>query len=140
MTTRVLGVRAAALLQMQATGIEPLSDDVQWMGVLRSLSALQMYQRATRGPIDGEAVVRFLLFDASFPRSVQSCLDEVRTVLVALPTPHDVLAVLDEAEAVLAEARPIASDGHELDDAMDRVQDAMTRLDGAIHDRFVAQA
>jgi hypothetical protein len=48
--------------------------------------------------------------------------------------------VLDEAEAVLAEARPIASDGHELDDAMDRVQNAMTRLDGAIHDRFVAQA
>jgi uncharacterized alpha-E superfamily protein len=140
MTTRVLGVRAAALLQMQATGIEPLSDEVQWMGVLRSLSALQMYQRATRGPIDGEAVVRFLLFDASFPRSVQSCLDEARTVLVALPTPHDVLAVLDEAEAVLGEARPIASDGHELDDAMDRVQNAMTRLDGAIHDRFVAQA
>ena len=55
-------------------------------------------------------------------------------------TPHDVLAVLDEAEAVLAEAQPIASDGHELDDAMDRVQAAMTRLDGAIHDRFVAQA
>jgi uncharacterized alpha-E superfamily protein len=140
MTTRVLGVRAAALLQMQAAGIEPLSDEVQWMGVLRSLSALQMYQRATRGPIDGEAVVRFLLFDASFPRSVQSCLDEVRAVLVALPTPHDVLAVLDEAEAVLADARPIASDGHELDDAMDRVQFALMRLDGAIHVRYVARA
>ena len=140
MTTRVLGVRAAALLQMQATGIDPLSDDVQWMGVLRSLSALQMYQRATRGPIDGEAVVRFLLFDASFPRSVQGCLDEMRTVLVALPTPHDVLAVLDEAEEELAEARPIASDGHELDDAMDRVQVAMTRLDEAIHARYAAHA
>ena len=140
MTTRVLGVRAAALLQMQATGIEPLSDDVQWIGVLRSLSALQMYQRATRGPIDGEAVVRFLLFDASFPRSVQSCLDEVRTVLVALPTPHDVLAVLDEAEEVLAAARPIASDGHELDDAMDRVQAAMTRVDEAIHQRYASRA
>ena len=140
MTTRVLGVRAAALLQMQATGIDPLSDDVQWIGVLRSLSALQMYQRATRGPIDGEAVVRFLLFDASFPRSVQGCLDEVRTLLVALPTPHDVLAVLDEAEEVLAAARPIASDGHELDDAMDRVQAAMTRVDEAIHARYAARA
>ncbi len=140
MTTRVLGVRAAALLQMQATGIEPLSDDVQWMGVLRSLSALQMYQRATRGPIDGEAVVRFLLFDGSFPRSVQSCIDELRTVLVALPTPHEVLAVLDEAEDVLAAARPIASDGHELDDAMDRVQAAMTRVDEAIHQRYAARA
>jgi uncharacterized alpha-E superfamily protein len=140
MTTRVLGVRAAALLQIQAAGIDGLSEDVQWMGVLRSLSALQMYQRATRGAIDGEAVVRFLLFDASFPRSVQSCLDEVRSVLVSLPTPQDVLAVLDEAEAVLAEARPIASDGHELDDAMERVQAAMGRLDAAIHTRYVAHA
>jgi uncharacterized alpha-E superfamily protein len=140
MTTRVLGVRAAALLQMQAAGIDALSDEVQWMGVLRSLSALQMYQRATRGPMDGEAVVRFLLFDASFPRSVQSCLEEARAVLVSLPAPHDVLAVLDDAEAVLAEARPIASDGHELDDAMERVQSATARLDAAIHARYVAQA
>jgi uncharacterized alpha-E superfamily protein len=139
MTTRVLGVRAAALLQMQAAGIDALSDEVQWMGVLRSLSALQMFQRATRGPMDGEAVVRFLLFDASFPRSVQSCLDEVRAVLVSLPAPHDVLAVLDDAEAVLAEARPIASDGHELDDAMERVQSATARLDDAIHARYGAQ-
>jgi uncharacterized alpha-E superfamily protein len=140
MTTRVLGVRAAGLLQVQAAGIEPLSDEVQWMGVLRSLSALQMYQRATRGPVEGEPVVRFLLFDASFPRSVQSCLDEVRSVLVSLPTPHDVLAVLDDAAAVVAEARPIASDGHALDDAMDRVQLAMVRLDQAIHARYAAQA
>jgi len=139
MTTRVLGVRAAALLQVQAAGIDALSDEVQWMGVLRSLSALQMFQRATRGPMDGEAVVRFLLFDASFPRSVQSCLDEVRAVLVSLPAPHDVLAVLDDAEAVLAEARPIASDGHELDDAMERVQSATARLDDAIHARYGAQ-
>ena len=137
MTTRVLGVRAAALLQLDASGIEPLSDEVQWMGVLRSLSALQMYQRATRGPIEGEAVVRFLLFDASFPRSVQSCLDEIRSILLALPTPNDVLEVLDEAEMVVAEAHPIASDGHELDDAMERVQLAMVRLDAAIHARFV---
>jgi len=140
MTTRVLGVRAAALLQLQQSGVEPLSDEVQWMGVLRSLSALQMYQRATRGPIDGEAVVRFLLYYATFPRSVQSCLDEIRAVLVSLPTPHDVLTALDHAEQVLAEAHPLASDGHELDDAMDRVQLAIAELDRAIIARFCATA
>jgi uncharacterized alpha-E superfamily protein len=138
MTTRVLGVRAAALLQLEDSGIEPLSDEVQWMGVLRSLSALQMYQRATKGPIDGEAVVRFLLFYASFPRSVQSCLDEIRSVVVALPTPQEVLAVLDATEAVLGDARPIASDGHALDDAMERVQSAIDELDRTIHARYAA--
>ena len=48
MTTRVLGVRAAALIGGDADDFA----EVQWMGVLRSLSALQMYQRATRSPID----------------------------------------------------------------------------------------
>jgi uncharacterized alpha-E superfamily protein len=140
MTTRVLGVRAAALLQLESAGVEPVSDEVQWMGVLRSLSALQMYQRATRGPIDGEAVVRFLLFYASFPRSVQSCLDEIRSIVLTLPSPQDVLATLDDAEAVLAAAKPIASDGHALDDAMDQVQSAITRLDQAIDARWVSAA
>jgi uncharacterized alpha-E superfamily protein len=140
MTTRVLGVRAAALLQLEAAGVEPVSDEVQWMGVLRSLSALQMYQRATRGPIAGEAVVRFLLFYASFPRSVQSCLDEIRSIVLTLPSPQDVLAALDDAEAVLVAAQPIASDGHALDDAMDHVQLAITRLDSAIDARWVSAA
>jgi uncharacterized alpha-E superfamily protein len=137
MTTRVIGVRAASLLQLPADGRVPLSDEVQWMGVLRSLSALQMYQRATRGPIDGEAVVRYLLFYAAFPRSVQCCLDEIRSIVLTLPGPQDVLAALDEAERVLTAARPAASDGHELDDAMDRVQIAIAGLDGAIHARWV---
>jgi uncharacterized alpha-E superfamily protein len=136
MTTRVLGVRAAALLQLQAAGVEPLSDEVQWMGVLRSVSALQMYQRATKAPITGEAVVRYLLFYASFPRSVQSCLDEVRSALVALPSPQDVLAVLDETQEALDAAQPLASDGHALDDAMDLLQLAIADLDHAVHARF----
>jgi uncharacterized alpha-E superfamily protein len=136
MTTRVLGVRAAELLQMQSSGAELLSDEVQWMGVLRSLSALQMFQRATRGPIEGEAVVRFLLYYATFPRSVQSCLDEIRSVLLTLPKPSEAVDALDRAEKVLAEARPIASDGHELDDAMDRVQLAIADLDRAIAGQY----
>lgn len=140
MTTRVLGVRAAALLQLDAAGYDPLSDEVQWMGVLRSLSALQMYQRATKAPIEGEAVVRFLLFDASFPRSVQFCLDEIRSIVVTLPAPKDVLAALDRAEAVASDAHPIASDGHALDDAMDLVQLAIVELDRAIHARWVSTA
>jgi len=78
MTTRVLGVRAAALLSQSPGEIDAFAE-VQWMGVLRSLAALQMYQRATRGPIDGPAVVRFLLFDHRFPRSVAGCLAEMRS-------------------------------------------------------------
>ncbi|MEO1059314.1 MAG: alpha-E domain-containing protein, partial [Actinomycetota bacterium] len=84
MTTRILGVRAANLLALPP-GVSDEFGEVQWMGVLRSLSALQMYQRATRGPIDGPAVVRFLLFDDRFPRSVAGCLSEIRSSVLRLP-------------------------------------------------------
>ncbi len=77
MTTRVLGVRAAAVLSAAPGSDEELRfryDDLQWMGVLRSLTALQMYQRAVRGPIDGPNVVRFLLEHDRFPRAVRALL------------------------------------------------------------------
>jgi uncharacterized alpha-E superfamily protein len=138
MTTRVLGVAAAGILQLEAADRESLvHDEIRWMNVLRSVSALQMYQRAVRGPIDGTAVVRFLLSYAAFPRSVQGCFDEVRTVLLGLPSPQDVLAQLDRTEAILAAAYPTAA-AAPLDAAMDRVQLAIVALDRAVHDRYVA--
>jgi len=138
MTTRVLGVAAAGILELERVDRESLvADEIRWMNVLRSVSALQMYQRAVRGPIDGILVVRFLLSHAPFPRSVQGCFDEIRTVLLGLPSPQDVLAQLDETEAVLAAADPTAA-AAPLDAAMDRVQIAIAALDRAVHARYVA--
>jgi uncharacterized alpha-E superfamily protein len=140
MTTRVLGVAAAGILQLEdADGESRGNDEIRWMNVLRSVSALQMYQRAVRGPIDGIAVVQFLLSYSAFPRSVQGCFDEIRSVLLGLPAPQDVLAQLDAAEAVLAAVDAPAA-GAQLDAAMDRVQIAIGGLGRAIHDRYVASA
>lgn len=146
MTTRVLGVRAAGLLAARAdaqaegpsaSGHVALGDDVEWMAVLRSLSALQMYHRAVRGPIEAEAVVRFLLFHAPFPRSVAGCFDEIRSVLTALPSSRSPLEALDEAHDVLTECDPVVADGRDLDRAMEACQTAITALDQAIHERYV---
>lgn len=149
MTTRVVGVRAAALLaaeQQQARAREtdePLADihdDVQWMGLLRSVSALQMYQRATRGPIDGGAAVRFLLLDPSFPRSVASCAQRIREALARLPRARRTLPAVDELDAVIASSATGADDGAALDAAMDDVQLALAAVGEAVHDAFVATA
>ena len=139
MTTRVLGVAAATFLELrQSDGEDAGHDQVRWMSVLRSLSALQMYQRATRGPIDGERVVRFLLYYSAFPRSVAGCLDEIRTVVNRLPPGKDVVAALDAAEAVLGDCEPDTNDGALLDGAMERVQVAIADLDRTIQHRYVA--
>lgn len=133
MTTRVLGVRAAALLDLPDDEHGP----VLWMGVLRSLSAMQMYQRTVRGPIEGRAAVRFALLDAHFPRSVAFCLDRVRKSLKYLPGSAEALVALDAASNVMtrltgasANGTGLALDGLALDAAMDEIQVSL----GTVHD------
>lgn len=136
MTTRVLGVRAATLLSLPLGAADEFAE-VQWMGVLRSLSALQMYQRATRGPIDGPAVVRFLLFDHRFPRSVAGCLAEMRTSILRLPEYSTVLGAVEAADRQLRRSRPAADDGVVLDAAMEGVQQALSHLNRVMHEQYV---
>ncbi|MEO6570484.1 MAG: alpha-E domain-containing protein [Ilumatobacteraceae bacterium] len=138
MTTRVLGVAAAGLLQQEASDRdELLTDQVRWMSVLRSLSALQMYQRAVRGPIDGMLVVRFLMSYEAFPRSVQGCFAEIRSVLDTLPAAPTVIDALGEAESVLARSNPDVTEGAGLDRSMELVQTAIADLAAAIHDTYI---
>jgi uncharacterized alpha-E superfamily protein len=143
MTTRVLGVRASALLEAAASGTisgrrAALNDhsEVQWMGVLRSLSALQMYQRATRSAIDANAVVRFLLHDTAFPRSAQYCVERVRSGLAKLPGSSETQAAADAALGVVQRVDPDASDGFSLDAEMDRLQIALAGLHNAISQTY----
>lgn len=137
MTTRVVGVRAASLMATAGGGGRPEYDEVQWMSVLRSLSALQMFQRSTRGSISGVAVVRFLLYDRKFPRSVAAALDEIELSLERLRRSDTVAERVAEARSVLRSTSPSATDGSNLDLAMERVQIALTTIDVAITNRFL---
>lgn len=136
MTTRVVGVRAATLLSLRPGEADEFAE-VRWMSVLRSLSALQMYQRASHGPIDGPDVVRFLLFDHRFPRSVAGCLTEMRQSVLRLPTNDDVMRGVERVDRALNSCRPSADDGVALDAAMDGVQLALGDLHSAIANRYL---
>ena len=74
MTTRVLDVQAGSLVG-QSDGASPYAD-LMWMGVLRSLSAHQMFRRIVGPMVSGPVALRFLLRDPQFPRSVERCLIE----------------------------------------------------------------
>jgi uncharacterized alpha-E superfamily protein len=144
MTTRVVGVRAAALLAEgwaqipdDAATVAEVHDDVQWMGLLRSVSALQMYQRVTRGPIDGGRAVRFLLLEPQFPRSVASCAIRIREALSRLPRGEQTLPSVDGLDAVLAGLSARADDGASLDAAMDEVPGALAAISDAVDGAFV---
>jgi len=94
MTTRIIDVRSANLLgdsvksvdggEAATAALTPF-ENIQWMGVLRSLSAYQVYRQTVRGPVSHADVLRFLLTDKHFPRAISFCLAEIDARLRRLP-------------------------------------------------------
>jgi uncharacterized alpha-E superfamily protein len=54
------------------------------MSTLNALSAYQMYRQHVGVHVEGPAVVRFLLADPHFPRTVRHCLGEIENCLCDL--------------------------------------------------------
>lgn len=96
--TRVLDVRAGQLLGPA----EPARyDEVQWIGVLRSLSALHMYHRSSGVPVAAIPAMRFLILEPTFPRSVAYCLTSITQTVAELPMAERLLAGCEDALEIL---------------------------------------
>ena len=108
------------------------------MGVLRSVSALQMYQRAVRGPIEAERVLRFLMLHEPFPRSVRSCVSDLRNEIGHLSARAELIALLDALDSALSLCDPDVMDGAAIDAAMDTLQLALGDLHRGIIDEFAS--
>ena len=138
MVTRVLDVRAGWLLGERPERAE-LYDDLQWSSVLRSLSALQMFnRRAAPGSASGPGaveVLRFILGETTFPRSVAYCLEGVQSSARLLPLSESVIGACHAALTELSSSDPNALlDAGELHCKADRLQIAI----GSFNDRIAA--
>jgi uncharacterized alpha-E superfamily protein len=132
MVTRVLDVQAGLLLGDRPERAE-LYDDVQWSSVLRSLSALQMYNRRSAMGDGAVEVIRFILGELSFPRSVAYCLAGVESSARGLPFSESVLGACRAALVELSSSDPKSLlDADELHGKADRLQIAI----GLISDRI----
>ncbi len=137
MTTRVLDVQAGILVG-QRDGATPYAD-LTWMGVLRSLSAHQMFRRTAGSTVSGPTALRFLLRDPQFPRSVERCLIEISRALLELCRHHDPMAACAEVQQLLErpELDSLGVDGPSpaaLHAYADRLQQGL----GGLHDLLVA--
>ncbi|MDQ1493367.1 MAG: hypothetical protein QOJ23_5881 [Actinomycetota bacterium] len=132
MTTRVLDIQAGVLAG-QRDGANPYVD-VTWTGVLRSLSAYQMFLRTAGSTVTGPAALRFLLRDQQFPRSVERCLIVISYALLELCRHDDPMAGCAEVQRLLAEAELDGLGPTGLHDYADRLQQGL----GALHDQLVA--
>ena len=83
MTSRMIDVAAATML----TGREEIRHYAStiWRGVLRAMTAYQMYRQHVRRRILGEDVVAFLLLNHDFPRSVTHCVMQLDYAAAHLP-------------------------------------------------------
>ncbi len=78
-TSRILDVKYFMLLPQVELVNAPI-DYVQWISVLRSASAFEMY-RQTHHTITPKGVADFLIFDEHFPRSIHHCVAQAQQCL-----------------------------------------------------------
>jgi len=127
MTARVIDVRASNLLPSLSEELKPF-DDIQWKSVLDSLAGYQMYRRHVHVRIRGRAVLRFLLQDKLFPRTVHYCLAEVEQCLRGLPGNESVLRILGRAQRLVSEVDVIEALSEGLNSFVDDLETVHTQL------------
>jgi uncharacterized alpha-E superfamily protein len=103
MTTRIVDVRSASLLPEEASDPRPF-DTLQWVSVLKSMTAYQMYRRSQQVRVQRVPVLRFLFQSPEFPRAVSHCIGAASTGLVRLPRNEAALRVAGRVKRTLAGA------------------------------------
>ena len=121
MTTRIIDVRSASLLQETETS-QSAFENLQWMSVLKSLTAYQMYRREVRLRIRRPDVLKFLLLEDRFPRSLLHTLQQVEECLKKLPNNEEAIMQIRVVENQLLEANPQTLIQEKLHDFIDDMQ------------------
>jgi len=141
MVSRILDVRSANLLHMnqvqqqdeqlqeqtQSSNLKPF-ESIQWMSVLKSLTAYQMYRRATGlVRVHGKDALRFLLQNPKFPRSLYFCLEQVKYYVQGLPSNGKTLSSLERLQRQISTANlaNLSNNPQELHDFIDILQMSM---------------
>ncbi|MEI6413580.1 MAG: alpha-E domain-containing protein [Pseudomonadota bacterium] len=133
MTTRILDVNSAVRLPESAAAAE-LARERLWIGTLNALSAYQMYRQHVGVRVVGSEVVRFLLTDPHFPRTVRHCLGEIENCLCDLIHYDRPLNVARHAWKRLGSIDHLVMDG--LHENLDQLQADLAALHDAISRQY----
>jgi uncharacterized alpha-E superfamily protein len=131
MTTRIIDVRSADLLPEDVADLRPF-DTIQWVSVLHSLSAYQMYRRTMQVQVKRQDVLRFLFRDPLFPRAVMHCLDAAEESLGTLKNHADALKSVRSAVRKIQRVRVDRLAQSALHDFVDDLQLSFIRIHEAV--------
>jgi uncharacterized alpha-E superfamily protein len=144
-TTRILDVKYFLLLPIHES-VGGVLDELQWIALLRSAGAYQMFRQSQQRAIAPEAVAAFLLLDPHFPRSVRYCLERISETLriirgTSLPGPPDELECLTGLTlARWSFTRIEELVAHGLHEAIDQLQQDFNRMHRLIEQRYFIAA
>lgn len=102
MTTRIIDVRSADLIE-DSPDLRPFHT-IQWVSVLKSLTAYQMYRQSRQVRVRRSEVLRFLFQDADFPRAAYHCVTSVELAASKLPRNDGVLRHCGRMKRTLLDA------------------------------------
>jgi len=133
MTSRILDEGGFFLGQQKHLEQVQAYENVLWANVLRSVSGYLMYRQHVQTQINGEDVVRFLLNDRHFPRSVTQCLLTIDQVVQDLPEGALVKQQVAGLRVFLQDWRNFEAGSEELHGYLDKLQQHLIGLNDAIH-------
>jgi uncharacterized alpha-E superfamily protein len=132
MTTRIIDVRTDGLLPLENSGLQAF-ETLQWVSLLRSLSAYQMYRRSMQARVRRGDVLIFLFQSEDFPRSIRHNLCNIERSLKTLPNHESAIRILYQAKSRIlstpVEKMPCAPLHHFIDQvqiALDQVHDEIS--------------
>lgn len=135
MTTRIIDVRSASLL-LNIENEQAAFDNIQWMSVLKTLSAYQMYRRHMRIRINRKDVLRFLFQEEKFPRSLKHALQQVEFCLAALPNSKNVISLVKSVQEQLMMAKPELLAQDQLHQFIDVIQQGINDIYGQMVETY----
>ncbi len=131
MTTRIIDVRTVNLLPEGATELRPF-ETIQWMSVLKSLSAYHAYRRKMQTRVQRSEALRFLLKDTTFPRALVFCLQALEESLGTLTNHRPALKMVRQLVKILEHAKVEDLKQQELHGFIDELQLGFIEIDQAL--------
>jgi len=135
MTTRIIDVRSATLLPDMPEELSPF-ENLQWVSVLKSLTAYQMYRREMRQRIQRADVLKFLLQEEHFPRSFYHALCQAHSCLSNLPHNEKPLKLLTKLQKTLLEAKLQEFGQEKLHEFIDELQLGVIKINDSIDETY----
>lgn len=94
MTSRILDIRSETLITAEEA--KPY-ENIQWISLLRSLSAYQMYRQEMGVRVQRADVLEFAMQSEVFPRAILFCLMELQAQISVLPNSNSLISLIEKS-------------------------------------------